>query len=617
MLQNRELVNAARIAVCFSALAGAIPASAKAQPATLVVLNGKIVTVDAKNTVVEAMALRDDVILALGKNDEILKLAGPETKRLDVKGKMVLPGIVDPHWHLANFLDEDFPEIKGIRVAPSTSREQTKKDIEVTIAKRVTEVKPGDWLLVYPTGRAAREVILFEDITRTDLDRVAPNNPVMLNEAGSGPASQILLNSKARQLMEKEFPGFKRFTDRDVKGIGTDLSASVVKDVVLNGREKDFAKSLKKYLLQTTPQTGITTSGSIITRVPLNAFAILDRKGELPLRFGWLYGYAAYFDPEGFYKRFPDLSGIGSKYLFQMGIGEELTDSPATGLCTTLPINSPALKERFRQSALDTCFLSNKAMRATVKDQIQYGRPLEYHAGGDKSIDMIFEIIDEVREETGMTVEDIRAKRITMEHTLLVRPDQIPRLKEYGIIMTLASSHMNNQLNPAWPSNIALNYGVEYVKWHQPAKSLVSGGVHTILAEVGGSPFAVMQRFITREACFTPRNPGEGEIGIETCKVMNPEQVIDRTTALRMSTIWPAYYAMKEKEVGSLETGKFGDFIVIDQDYFAVPEKEINRIKILMTVLGGSVIFASPDMGAVSNALFKSPDYFGKAILAN
>ncbi|MBI4456048.1 MAG: amidohydrolase family protein [Acidobacteria bacterium] len=588
-----------------------------AEEASWVVFNGKIATVDEKNTIVEAMAIRDDVILALGKNEDILKLAGPNTKKVDVKGRTVLPGIVDPHWHLANYLDEDFPEIRGIRIPPSPTMAETKKDIEEAIKKKVKELKSGEWILVYPTGNVARELILFEEITHADLDRVAPNNPVMLNEAGSGPNSQILLNSKARELTEHEFPGLKRFSDRDVKGVGTDLSATVVKDVVFKGREEDFAKSLKKFLISTTPSSGITTAGTIITRVPLNAFGILDRKGELPLRFGWLYGYAAYYDPDGFYKRFPDISGIGSKYLFNMGVGEELTDSPATGLCTTLPIENTELKERFGKMMLDTCFLNHPARRATVKDQIQYGRPVEYHAGGDKSIDILIDIIDEIRRETGMTAEEIRRKRITMEHTLLVRPDQIPKLKEYGIIMTLASGHMTNQLNPNWPSNIRKNYNSEYIRWHQPAKDLINGGVHTILAEVGGKPFAAMQRFITREACFTPRLPGEGEIGKEKCETLVPGQAVDRVTALRLSTIWPAYYALKEKEVGSLENGKFADLIVVDQDFFEVPEKELSNIKILMTVLGGQVIYAAPEFGPVDRALFKSPDYFGKAVLSN
>ena len=590
---------------------------ALADDPTLIVYNGNINTVDDSNTVFQAMALKDDLIMALGTNEDILALAGPDTVRMDMQGRMVLPGFVDPHWHLGKHMDEDFPELRGHRVPPADTLEETTQNIEEVIRETAAKAKPGEWLLIFPTGNLAREVILFETLTGEDLDRFAPNNPVYLNEVGSGPRSQSLLNGRGRALMEKEMPGFARLTDRDVKGIGTDLSASVIHDVILKGREEEYSRSLRKFLLSRTPKAGVTTAGTILTRMQINAFAILDRKGELPVRFGWLSGYTAFFEPEGFYRRFPDISGIGSKFFYNLGVGEELTDSPATGLCTDVPIKTRELTERFRKSQLDTCFLANPVMREIVKDQIAYGRGVEYHAGGDKSVDIILEIIEEIREETGMTVEQIKNKRITMEHTLMLRPDQIPILAKYGIIMTLAWSHVNNQLNPIWPSNIAKHYGEEYVNWHQPAKSLVDGGVHTILAEVGGRSFRAMQKFITREACFTPRRPEQGDMSVTTCKILVPDERIDRLTALKMSTIWPAYYALKEHQLGSLEVGKFGDFIVIDRDYFTVPEKEIENLQVLLTVLGGEVIFASPDYGTVPPDLFKSAEYIGDAVLAN
>ncbi|MBI4456044.1 MAG: amidohydrolase family protein [Acidobacteria bacterium] len=603
-------------ALCFGLLWVGYVGLARADDADLIVFNGKIATVDGKNAMVEAMAIKNDLVMALGKNEDMLKLAGSQTKKLDVKGRTVLPGIVDPHWHLANFMPEDFPEAAGIAVPLSKDRNEVKRGIESAINKKVKEAKPGEWILVYPMGDEARKLILFEEITRADLDRLAPNHPVMLNEVGTGPNSQVLLNSKGREVVERDFPGLKRFSDRDIKGLGTDLTQVVIKDVVLKGRDEDYARSLKRYLIENVPPSGITSTGSRIVRTPLNAFAILDRKGELPVRFGWFYGESAYFDPPGFYKRFPNLAGNGSKYFYNIGVGEELTDSPATGLCTTAPIKNPELEERFKKAHIDPCFLDNPEMRATVKDQLQYGRPVEYHNGGDKSIDILLEIIDEIRRETGMTVEQIREKRITMEHLLMVRQDQIPRLKEYGIIMTAANFHMTNQLDPLWPSNIRQNYGVEYVKWHQPLKSLLDGGVHTVIAEVMGSPFSAIQTFVTRETCFTPRLPGQGEMGVENCVVIGPEQKIDRVSALKMLTIWSAYYLFKEKEVGSLEPGKFADFAVLNKDYFTVPDKEIGNIKVLLTVLGGKAVYASPDFGSVDKTLFKSPEYFGKAALA-
>jgi predicted amidohydrolase YtcJ len=134
-------------------------------------------------------------------------------------------------------------------------------------------------------------------------------------------------------------------------------------------------------------------------------------------------------------------------------------------------------------------------------------------------------------------------------------------------------------------------------------------GLRTIMSEIG-NPFEAMKRYITREACFTARLPEQGEVGVQRCAVLAPEQAVDRNTALRMATVWSAYYLLREDDLGSLEVGKLADFIVIDQDYFAIPQKQIADIKVLLTVLGGQAVYAHPEFGTVDRALFRSPDFY-------
>ena len=588
------------------------------EPADLIIFNGNIATVDENMTVVEAIAIKDDLILALGTNDEVLQLAGPDTKSLDAEGKTVFPGIVDAHWHLTGFLAEDFPELDEARVQvpPNSDRQALKRESLALLRKKAQELGSGEWILLDVPGDAARKLILFEEMIRADLDRAAPNNPVLMTATGGIPAN-LLLNGRAREIMEKDFTGFKLLSDRQVKGVGTDLGAVIVKDLILKGTDKRYAESLRKLIIRSGPPSGKTVAGSRVVKTSLNAYSILERQGRLPIRFGWFYGESPFFDPPGFYRRWPDISGIGSKYLWNIGVGDELTDSPATGLCTTLTPINPELRERFRLYKMDPCFLTNPIFRGVVKDQIQYGRGVEFHAGGDRSIDLVLEIIEEIRSETGMTVEDIQEKRLTMEHSLMVRPDQYPKLKEYDITMTLAAGHMRRHDNQDWPSNIPKNFGEEYLKWHQPAKSMLDAGIRVILAETGRDPWGAMEMYIIREACFTARLPEEGEVGVEECRTITPEERIDRVTALKMHTIWPAYYMLKENEIGSLEVGKWADVIVIDRDFFTIPETEISDIEVLLTILGGEVVYASPDFGPVDRALFKSPDLIGDADVTN
>ena len=190
---------------------------------------------------------------------------------------------------------------------------------------------------------------------------------------------------------------------------------------------------------------------SSVARTVINALVILDRAGEMPIRYGWFYGDGSFYNPEGFFKRFPEISGVGSAYLWNLGVGEEVIDSPSTGLCTPARVINPVLADRFARSGVDNCRINHPVMRAHVKDQIQYGRGVEYH-GTDGTIDIILEIIDEIREETGMTVEEIREKRITLDHLFIVRPDQIPKLVEYGMVMAVSPGFLaaNMVHNEKW-----------------------------------------------------------------------------------------------------------------------------------------------------------------------
>jgi predicted amidohydrolase YtcJ len=588
-----------------------------AQDADLVVFNGKIATMDQKNTFVEALAIKADRIVASGTSVEMLKLAGPGARKLDLKGRSALPGLIDVHWHLTGFMPQDFPEVRGVSIAPSADKNVVKRGIEEAVKKRVKEVSPGQWVIITPTGEAARQLILYEEITRAELDVLAPGNPVILNETGSGANSQILLNTSARRIVEKHFPAFKLFSDKDIKADGVNVSALIIKDILLAGREEQYAKSLKSLIIATALPAGVTTVGTRILRTPLNAAFILDRRKEMPIRFGWLFSDGSYFNPEGFYKRFPDMSGLGSSYLWNIGVGEEVTDSPSTVLCTTVPIINAEFRARIEKAGIDPCFLNHPVKRATVKDQIQFGRGVEYHASGDKTVDILLEIIDEIRRETGMTVEQIRAKRLTMEHLQMVRPDQLPKLKDYGIIMANSPDYLNHNLDPTKPANVLKNYGEKYLAWNHPGKSFLDAGTPTVIAEAFGRPFEAMKLLVTREACFTPRLPGSGEIGVEVCKVIAPEQKVDRVSALRMMTTWSAFYMLREKELGSLEAGKLADFIVTDRNFFEVPEKEIADLKVLLTVLGGQAVYAGPEWGPIDKALFRAPEFVGKAVLAN
>src|SRR5689334_9072473 len=169
----------------------AVTLYAQQSPPDLVLSNGKIITVDERFTIAQAVAIRGGRVLASGTNQEIAQLAGPNTRRIDLKGKAVIPGLIDNHMHL---LRAASTWVKEVRFDGVDSRKQA---VEMLRA-RVRATTPGDW--IYNIGGWAHQQ--FSDdpkpFTREELDQIAPNNPVALQES----YYQVFLNSKALEVLK-------------------------------------------------------------------------------------------------------------------------------------------------------------------------------------------------------------------------------------------------------------------------------------------------------------------------------------------------------------------------------------------------------------------------------
>jgi predicted amidohydrolase YtcJ len=214
------------------------------------------------------------------------------------------------------------------------------------------------------------------------------------------------------------------------------------------------------------------------------------------------------------------------------------------------------------------------------------------HVSGDVSVDNLMDTIEQISKEEGMTLQQIRAKRHAFDHSSGVpRPQQIPRMKELGMMASL-----NNNLlweppgvvpNMAGTSMIAKIHGVEYTSWVSPRKSLTDAGVMStfeIDRPLANKIFFFLHKGMTR---FNERD------GV----VYGPGERTDRITQLKAITHWGAYYLLKEDVLGSLEAGKFADFVILDRDYLTVPEDDIPSLRVLMTVVGGRTVHLTSEFG--------------------
>ncbi|MBI4445117.1 MAG: hypothetical protein HY645_04345, partial [Acidobacteria bacterium] len=339
----------------------------------LIVINAKLSTMDAKLSEFQAMAVKNNRILALGTNDEIRFLAGPKTEILDAKGRRVLPGLIEAHTHPHIWAVYHWGIQEGdstakkysdpqLKIVQATGKDQTEfvRNVERVVAQRAKEMGPGKWIWVHlyagnnlaesnqitsnmiarPSARVRNPVpVPPAPITREFLDAIAPENPVIVNSAYCcGPG---IHNSRAKEEMLK-------ILGREVDGLGA--WGSVYWDILMRGRTEEKVDLLKRELMTCLAAPGLTTFSNHYYGTPSiqEIYRLLYERGELPVRYAWWLGGSrgfsagvykdnkGYPDPirdmsteDNFAAVAPDLGdfrGIGNDYIWNAGIGFEIYD---------------------------------------------------------------------------------------------------------------------------------------------------------------------------------------------------------------------------------------------------------------------------------------------------
>ena len=319
---------------------------------------------------------------------------------------------------------------------------------------------------------------------------------------------------------------------------------------------------------------GITTIGSKLDAEGHAALALLEREGKMPVR--WAVHIESFRNPgvsEFLARQMPNMQGQGSPQLWIAGIYGGSTDSYQ---CTTLPSEV---------KHLESCDLTPggelwESLYPAVRDG---WRISGFHVHGDLAVDHILLLIEQASAEGGMTADDIRAKRHMLDHcSVNPRPDQIERGKRLGVSWTCGPKYIIRA-----PID-AEGYDSEvFAKWVVPMRSLINAGLkpgfHTDGDQGGPMAFKYMQTTITRKDM--------------NGRIWNASEAINRSEVLRAATRWNALNLLKGDELGSIEAGKLADIIVVDRDYMTVPIEQLPDTKVLMTLVGGKVIYESPDAG--------------------
>ncbi len=535
-------------------------------PADIVFKNGNVYTANDTSPKAQAIAVKANQIVYVGTNDGAQVYVGNQTRVVDLKGRTVLPGFTDSHQHLSGV---GFREMT-LNLEGTTSLQ----DLLAKVKARVDQAKPGEWV----TGRGWIETHWTPPVfpTRWDLDKVSPNNPVILGRADGHGA---VANSAAFKLagIDKSTPNpFGGEISKDKKsgepnGMLLDAAQGLVRRKVppTTRADEERAVVLGSKRNVELGWTQIQDAGGGWNEVEI--FRKLYANGDIKLRI-----YKALHGPSAAASRLINEGAIIGEFQNRLTVRTIKVVSDGA-----LGSRGAALLEPYSDMHDTSGFLTVKAeeLRPMLLNALRKGIQVETHAIGDKANRFILDEYEAALKAVPVAERKVADPRWRVEHAQIVNPVDIPRFVKLGIIPSMQPSHAIGDLFFA-PSRL----GIARLKGSYAWESFIKSGV--IVPAGSDAPVERGEPMIEFYAAVARKDQkgfsGEG---------WHPEEAVTRAQALKMFTIWPAYAAFEEKLRGTIEPGKLADFTILSADIMTSPEAEILKTQCVMTVINGEIVF--------------------------
>ena len=534
--------------------------------ADIVFKNGNVYTANSAAARAQAIAVKADKIVFVGTNEAAQKFIGPQTRVVDLKGNTVLPGFTDSHQHLSGVGQREMT----LNLEGTTSLE----DFLAKVKARVDQAKPGEWI----TGRGWIETHWEPPVfpTRWQLDKVSPNNPVILGRADGHGA---VANSAALKLagVDKNTPnpfGGEVSKDKETgepNGMLLDNAQGLVRRRVPPTTPADAERAVVLGVKRDIELgwTQIQDAGGSFAEVDI--FKKLYAAGTIKLRI-----YKAVYGPG------PNATRLINEGATIGAYGNRLTVRSIKVVSDgALGSRGAALFGPYSDSPDTSGFLTVKAeeLRPMLLDALRKGIQVETHAIGDKANRFILDEYEAALKAVPASERKVADPRWRVEHAQIVNPADIPRFSKLGIIPSMQPSHAIGDLFFA-PSRLGVDRLAGAYAWESFIKSgiIVPGGSDAPVER--GEPMIEFYAAVARkdQKGFS----GEG---------WHPEEAVTREQALKMFTIWPAYAAFEEKLRGTIEVGKLADLTILSADIMTIPAPEILKTRCVMTVINGEVVY--------------------------
>jgi hypothetical protein len=530
--------------------------SASAQTPDTILVNGKILTVDAQSSVREALAVRDGRIVALGTTADMRKLAGPQSRVIDLQGRTVIPGLIDSHLHAVRAALSFTTEVNWIGV-------RTLEEALGRVKAAARTMKPGSWLIV-AGGWNQQQFKENRRPTQAELVAVAPENPVYIQLGYAWAMMTPLAHQALGITSEADLPAGGRF-ERDANGALTGAVTGAQPAIVglfdtLPRPTFDEQVQGTKAFFRELNRLGITgvidPSGNNMTGESYQALFKVWRDKAMTVRVAYSLG------TQGSGKEFDEIKtttallpmGLGDDMLSFNGIGERITGAMYNN-------------DKPTQADIDEYY--RIALWAAER-----GTTLTQHWNRDATVDNLLTIFERVNERV-----PIAPLRWSIAHLNDASEKTLRRMKALGVGWTVQDAMYFG--GEAFRESV----GVESARRTPPvvtAKKIgVAVGAGTDAHRVASyNPFTALQWFLDGKTV--------GGVALR-----GPEETPDRAEALRLYTLGSAWFSHDDDVRGSLEVGKLADLAVLSQDYMTVPIDRIGATESLLTMVGGKIVFTA------------------------
>jgi predicted amidohydrolase YtcJ len=537
--------------------------AAQQAPADLIVTNARIYTVDDARPLVQAFAVRGGRVAFAGDARGALLLRGPQTRLLDAGGRTVIPGMVDAHGHVSGLGS-------ALAIVDLTGAASYDEIIARVVAKART-VAPGEWI----TGRGWDQNRWADTRfpTHDRLSAAVPNNPVYLTriDGHAGLANRKAMELAGLSAATKDPSGghFERGADGAPAGVFVDNAKALVEHVIPRPSRDDVKRQVMNAIAeaQRWGLTGVHDAGE--GQQVLDIFEELGKAGQMNFRmYAMISGgrdESALLDR--WLARGPQ-SGLYGGTLWIRSIKLYADGALGSrGAALLEPYNDDPKNNGLLLS--DPAYLQEVSIKA-----LKAGFQVCTHAIGDRANRIALDAY-----EAALKAVPTTDHRFRIEHAQIIHHADIPRFAQLGVIPSMQASHQTSDMY--W-AGTRLGEGRLYGAYAW--RSLLDEGV--IVPDGSDFPVEQVNPLISFHAAISRQDADNWPPG-----GWHPEQRMTRDEALKAMTIWPAYAAFQEKELGSITPGKYADFVVLDQDIMRVPAEVVLRTRVLSTWVGGKEVY--------------------------